>query len=1258
MAQQLSSLRVVADIDTSAYVRGMSAKIAADKEGAASARAVAAELAKIDAASTTASTALVRLSRGLMGGYSSGQDFSRMINSIGGALQKGAIDAQRAGLLVEAAVQKYGLMADASQVAARGYAALVPIVNSVNRSLEDQAKAAADAERAMRSVVQVASAGDVIGRMMAPSGAQSARASAQAFGPLFAEEDARASREAAAAASDYAARADRLLRTIDPAYAAQQRFNAEMMEADDLFTAGAITLDRYEQAVSAATAKINGMAQAQEHANEIARLRAQSVAEATQASIADSFGYGSMSPRASTAGATVSALMEQARAEDQLQKEMAETERGLVALRAAYNPLLHAEALQKERIDLLNTALSQGIIKLKEHADGVAWANHAYDVVKDTVARTGNNVSLTTHQFTNLGYQINDIATMLAAGSSPFQILATQGGQVLQILQQGRGGVAGSLKDIGNALLGLLTPTNIAFGAITVGSGLALASIIKLTSAQVEMERVTSGVGRGAGITAQQFDAMAQSAARASHVSNQAARNTLGALVGTGRIQAPIAQQVTNRARDFAATTGLQAAEANRLLAESFADPTRGAERLNEVLGGLDARTMAYIRSLQSAGSLQQAQAVLLTSVLVPGIRNAAEVTSIWTQAWERLQAGASNAFEAIGRGIQRVTGSGDSPEELQRQLELVRQRLQGVQAFAQSALGQLPIFAQHATQQLALLNAEMERLQRRSVEVRVSSEGAADAARNAARARDSRQAVEVAERTVDPRIAEVRRLRNEYELLDRQIREEQQGFERRFSGTGGYAMDAQQLEQAMQARARIRRQIGQMTGGSQDIFDNEGRIASEERVQRSLTTTNDLIRQRAEAERLTRNAQRSGNEADLRAAAIARERLRIMEEGAQAGDRETQTVREGIAARQESEQIDREVTNARVERRRATQDNIEQTRTETRVIGESAAEQERARTEFQLYNDARREYRRAGRSVPQEEIEEYRQLAQAVGRARQEQERRRVMSQARYDRGLVGLSEEDVKIAQQLRTIYGDDIPAALASTEAAYIRLTDTMRSVNDLFRDSFGGFFRDLATGTSAADAFRNALSRIAGQLADMAAKQLFSAAFGGSGGIAGGGFNILGLFGLGGGGGTPMFPVHPIFAHGGATIGASGGYYAGGFSPQLWQHAPRYQSGHLASDEIAAVLHRNETVLTEQQARRAAIMSRIGMEVLADNRGAGPAQINFAPQLTIAMPEGASEEDGQRFGAAAAQQLQGMFRNLLAEEMRVGGILNPT
>jgi hypothetical protein len=117
-----------------------------------------------------------------------------------------------------------------------------------------------------------------------------------------------------------------------------------------------------------------------------------------------------------------------------------------------------------------------------------------------------------------------------------------------------------------------------------------------------------------------------------------------------------------------------------------------------------------------------------------------------------------------------------------------------------------------------------------------------------------------------------------------------------------------------------------------------------------------------------------------------------------------------------------------------------------------------------------------------------------------------RVDSSIKFDRDTMFLSDTDVRIAQQLRDLYGNDIPAALASTEAAAMRVNAAMHQFNDIGKDALKGFAQDfktsLSNGTSAWESFEkagvNALSRISDKLMNMAIDNLWSAAFGGKSG----------------------------------------------------------------------------------------------------------------------------------------------------------------
>lgn len=117
-------------------------------------------------------------------------------------------------------------------------------------------------------------------------------------------------------------------------------------------------------------------------------------------------------------------------------------------------------------VTVLNRALDQGVIDASTHARSMDLLGNKFGVVN-------NNLRLTGSQVQNLGYQLNDVTTMLASGSSPFQVIATQSGQVIQALGDGPGGVKGSLAAIGSEVMGFargLGPAGLALGGVTVAA--------------------------------------------------------------------------------------------------------------------------------------------------------------------------------------------------------------------------------------------------------------------------------------------------------------------------------------------------------------------------------------------------------------------------------------------------------------------------------------------------------------------------------------------------------------------------------------------------------------------------------------------------------------------------------------------------------------------------------------------------------------------------------------------------------------------
>jgi hypothetical protein len=193
----------------------------------------------------------------------------------------------------------------------------------------------------------------------------------------------------------------------------------------------------------------------------------------------------------------------------------------------------------------------------------------------------------------------------------------------------------------------------------------------------------------------------------------------------------------------------------------------------------------------------------------------------------------------------------------------------------------------------------------------------------------------------------------------------------------------------------------------------------------------------------------------------------------------------------------------------------IEVTKAAADTVGLSNAAQEKAKVVAQLTAAAMKD----GTPITAALREEMAKLGDKAGAAAEALEKAKIASDIKFDRASAFLSPQDLQIAQQLRGLYGNDIPAALNSSYAAEIRFNNSLRELSSLGQEVNRGFLTELGqnlrNGQTFWQAFENAglsaLNKIADKLAQMAADQLWQSAFGGSGG----GVSLAGLFGGGSG-----------------------------------------------------------------------------------------------------------------------------------------------
>jgi tape measure domain-containing protein len=242
-------------------------------------------------------------------------------------------------------------------------------------------------------------------------------------------------------------------------------------------------------------------------------------------------------------------------------------------------------------------------------------------------------------------------------------------------------------------------------------------------------------------------------------------------------------------------------------------------------------------------------------------------------------------------------------------------------------------------------------------------------------------------------------------------------------------------------------------------------------------------------------------------------------------------------------------------------------------------------------------------------------------------------------------LSQKQIKLA-------GDNAVATdrLEKMNDGLRQLADSGLTFDQQMREiSLGGLTSmedalvDIMTGTkSVKEAFADMARSIAADLARMAIRQAITipiamAMNGMFGGMAGG-MGAMGAMGAMGGG----FAM----AHTGGVIGQDS-LATKSVSPAVFNGAPRFHSGKLPSlapGEMPAILKKDEGVFTPGQ------MKSLGP-------AGGNTSITVSPNVNVNMPQGASQEDGERFGKAITRQLQGMVQDEIRRSMRPGGIANP-
>lgn len=393
----------------------------------------------------------------------------------------------------------------------------------------------------------------------------------------------------------------------------------------------------------------------------------------------------------------VAAQKAAASASDGASRSVLSLEKQIKSLERAYVPGVRAQQDFAKHSKTVSDALAQGSLSAERAAAIIAAMNAR---LVDTAAGQMNaarNTALNAGQMQNLGYQLNDVLTMLASGSSPFQVLATQGGQVYQVLSSSPAGVGGALKELGSRFLGLIGPVGLAGAGLVGAATLGYAAWSSFNSKVLETTIALNGAGRAAGVSVDALMAMSSRGAARGGIS-QAAGNSLGAGFASAGVGGSMIEDLIASTRAYSKAFGIELEDAGKELASAFADPSKGAEELNKRFGFLSADLQTQIQRQQAAGNLEGARQTL-QEAYNRALAETTQRTSVLSSTFEALKNSASNAWAGIGAALDRALDP------------TTQQRIEAMRAQREAALAPPRVYGQQYAAPISpRLRGEFER--------------------------------------------------------------------------------------------------------------------------------------------------------------------------------------------------------------------------------------------------------------------------------------------------------------------------------------------------------------------------------------------------------------------------------------------------------------------------------------------------------------------------------------------------------------------
>lgn len=281
----------------------------------------------------------------------------------------------------------------------------------------------------------------------------------------------------------------------------------------------------------------------------------------------------------------------------------ASTQGGFAAFEARANAIARQAEASRRAVAAetqLNSSLITTIrrlIGLKSAADGAATATQRLAATSQRAggAARGGFLGLRPYELQNLSFQINDVFTQIASGTSVTQTLAQQGGQIVQIFPKAAVAVFRMLPAIG-AVTAVIVPFIAAFRRIT-----EVESSVKTFGTELALS--ADGANNNA-------DAMARAAQGLDRYKGSIddARTSVSAFVKEG-VNPEAFERLGRAAANVAGVIGKDIPEAAEDLAKAFTGGYDAVKELDDQLNFLTVSERDHIRAMFDSGKESEARA-------------------------------------------------------------------------------------------------------------------------------------------------------------------------------------------------------------------------------------------------------------------------------------------------------------------------------------------------------------------------------------------------------------------------------------------------------------------------------------------------------------------------------------------------------------------------------------------------------------------------------------------------------------------------